>query len=96
MCACAIDGTHIPILAPRENHTEYVNRKGFHSIIMQAVTDCNLGMGRYRYQILDTFDTSAWKESIDTGKKYRYFDTPSLRYRSIVVSGFIIEIARRW
>ena len=55
-----------------------------------------LGMGRYRYQILDTFDTSAWKESIDTGKKYRYFDTPSLRYRSIVVSGFIIEIARRW
>ena len=41
MCACVIDGTHIPILAPRKNHTEYVNHKGFHSIIMQAVTDCN-------------------------------------------------------
>lgn len=41
MCAGAIDGTHIPILAPAENHAEYVNHKGFHSIIMLAVTDCN-------------------------------------------------------
>ena len=32
-----------------------------------------LGMGRYRYQILDTIDTRALKESIDTGKKYRLF-----------------------
>jgi hypothetical protein len=41
MCASAIDGTHIPILAPTDNHVEYVNRKGFHSVLMQAVTDCN-------------------------------------------------------
>ena len=41
MCAGAIDGTHIPILAPADCHVEYVNRKGFHSIIMPAVTDCN-------------------------------------------------------
>jgi len=37
MCAGAIDGTHIPIIAPKESHTDYVNRKGYHSIIMQAV-----------------------------------------------------------
>ena len=35
----AIDGTHIPIRAPMESHVEYVNRKGYHSILMQAVVD---------------------------------------------------------
>ena len=40
MCAGAIDGTHIPILARSDSHVEYVNRKGFHSIIMQAVVHC--------------------------------------------------------
>ena len=40
MCAGAIDGTHIPIVAPSECHAEYVNRKGYHSIIMQAVVEC--------------------------------------------------------
>ena len=38
-CAGAIDGTHVPIKAPNENHTDYVNRKSYHSIVMQAVVD---------------------------------------------------------
>jgi hypothetical protein len=41
MCVGAIDRTHIAILAPSENHTDYVNRKGFHSILMHALVDCN-------------------------------------------------------
>ena len=41
MCIGAIDGTHVPIIAPADRNTEYVNRKGCHSIVMQAVTDCN-------------------------------------------------------
>lgn len=34
-----VDGTHIRIQAPNENENDYVNRKGFHSINVQAI--CN-------------------------------------------------------
>lgn len=33
----AVDGTHIRIDAPKENATDYVNRKGFHSIQLQVL-----------------------------------------------------------
>uniref|UniRef100_A0A3B3HBN3 DDE Tnp4 domain-containing protein n=1 Tax=Oryzias latipes TaxID=8090 RepID=A0A3B3HBN3_ORYLA len=38
-CAGAIDGSHIPVIAPHENHADYFNRKGCHSVILQAVVD---------------------------------------------------------
>ena len=36
-CIGAIDGTHIPIIAPKENALDYFNRKGHHSVVMQAL-----------------------------------------------------------
>ena len=37
--AGAIDGTHIPIIRPQENATDYFNCKGYHSLVMQPVVD---------------------------------------------------------
>lgn len=36
-CIGAIDGSHIPILAPQEYHCDYFNHKNWHSIILQGV-----------------------------------------------------------
>ena len=33
-CFGAIDGSHIPIVAPRDNPLDYYNRKGTHSIVL--------------------------------------------------------------
>jgi len=35
----AVDGTHVRIQAPHEDEASFVNRKGFHSINVQAICD---------------------------------------------------------
>ena len=45
-CFGAVDGCHVPICAPSEQHTDYYNRKGWYSMIIQGLVDAN-------YQFLD-------------------------------------------
>lgn len=37
-----IDGTHIPILPPADGYSDFLNRKGWPSVILQVVVDSNL------------------------------------------------------
>ncbi|XP_045179625.2 uncharacterized protein LOC123539178 [Mercenaria mercenaria] len=60
-CIGAIDGTHIPIIAPIENHADYFNRKGFHSIILQAVVD-------HAYQFMDIY--VGWPGSVHDARVF--------------------------
>lgn len=40
----AIDGTHIPVLPPSSGYRDFINRKGWPSLVLQAVVDSS---GRY-------------------------------------------------
>ena len=60
-CVGAIDGTHIPILAPSKNPIDYFNHKGYHSIVMQALVDHN-------YRFMDIYVGWLMKPYSDTGR----------------------------
>ncbi|KAG6922118.1 hypothetical protein G0U57_003703 [Chelydra serpentina] len=38
-CGGAIDGTHIPILGPDHQGSQYINRKGYFSMVLQVLVD---------------------------------------------------------
>ncbi|XP_048710691.2 low-density lipoprotein receptor class A domain-containing protein 3 isoform X7 [Caretta caretta] len=38
-CGGAIDRTHIPVLAPEHQASKYINRKGYFSVVLQALMD---------------------------------------------------------
>ncbi|KAI4455693.1 hypothetical protein MML48_9g00008709 [Holotrichia oblita] len=38
----AIDGCHMRLVAPVKHHVSYINRKGYHSVLLQAVCDNRL------------------------------------------------------
>ena len=47
-CFGAINGSHIPILTPKDSSTDYYNKKGFHSNVLQALVD-------HEFKIMNTY-----------------------------------------
>ena len=59
-CVGAIDSTHIPIIAPKNNPLDYYNRKGYHScVVLQALVD-------HEYKFLDV--CVGWPDSVHNAR----------------------------
>ena len=61
-CVGSIDSCHIPVMPPSSNHTDYYNRKGWYSIILQTVVD-------YEYIFRDI--CVGWPGSVHDARVYK-------------------------
>ena len=53
MAAGAVDGSHIPLVPCKEHHADYINRKGWFSIVLQGCVDadCNFTDGPHQLNL---------------------------------------------
>ena len=85
MCAGATDGIHIPIIAPAlaaADHSDYVNRKGYHSIIMQAVWTPSTSSGM------------SWSRSLEVSTTLVYFPIQVFTREETKIRSLVVKSAR--
>ncbi|KAL3993063.1 mannosyl-oligosaccharide glucosidase [Sarotherodon galilaeus] len=94
-CAGAIDGSHIPITAPEDNHCDYFNRKGWHSVILQGVVTEEIMGVEVPVMLLGdpAYPLRSWllKGYADTGtltEEQQYFNERHSRARMTVECAF--------
>ena len=81
-CAGAIDGSHIPISVPVECQSDYYNRTGWYSIVVQAVVD-------HQYLIRDV--CIGWPGSVHDARIF----ANSQIYNKITQEGILKEAVSR-
>lgn len=75
----AIDGSHVPIKGPTQNKISYYNRKGFTSVVLQAVADHNSKfINCYAGEVGSLHDARVFRKS-DIG---RNFENLNVTYES--------------
>jgi nuclease HARBI1 len=77
-----VDGTHMPIIAPKDNEPIFVNRKQYHSISCQVVANCS-------YQITDI--VAKWPGSIHDSYIWRNSSIRRRLYDNEFGSGLILD-----
>lgn len=58
----ALDGCHVPIIAPLQSSEDYVNRKGFYAVTLQGLVDSN-------YRFVDIF--VGWPAKVHDARVFR-------------------------
>ncbi|XP_012725848.3 putative nuclease HARBI1 [Fundulus heteroclitus] len=86
-CIGAIDGLHIPIVAPKESRVDYFNRKGWYSINMQGLVD-----DRYMFRDL----CIGWPGSTDdacvlvNSQLYRFWENGVFPHLQTEIDGVMV------
>jgi len=79
----ATDGSHIAIKAPVDEPSAYVNRKGFHSVMSQAVVDSQL-------MFMDYY--AGWPRSVHDASVFRNSPLYSFVFRQNVCSPSLLVL----
>jgi hypothetical protein len=86
----AIDGSHIKVAPPRRHESSYYNRKGFHSVILSAVSPFTLTKTTTEQPFcvrIQVCDPRGYFMAIDVGFPGRMADSKALRYTPLYQCG---------
>lgn len=88
-----VDGSHIAILKPKEEEHNFINRKGYHSLNVQIISNSNLKITSVNANFPgSSHDAFVWRNTnIREYLQNRYFDNTLRNGWLIADSGYPLE-----